>query len=282
VGWRPYKPPARAIPEGDIHFFKRSEKTRERMLEVSGTASCLTKIFGTELILPRNDSGTHGPVFMGALGPGDASILIDPDCEPHSLSKADGYHVNSGMWLTVPNLFTFLRVLMTPYILVELARGEYMIAGWTFGVAAFTDTMDGYIARRFHAESRVGLYLDPIADKLLLSSIYIGLMLGHAIPAWVVAVVFGRDLWILSLSGIALKFTEFRELKPSVWGKASTFIQIMTAVAIMAAHAYQNAVFGQIADIMIWGIVALALISAGDYTARGIGFWLRKGRVEPH
>ena len=117
------------------------------------------------------------------------------------------YDVNSGMW-TIPNLFTLLRVAMTPYILLELAHGEYMIAGWTFGAAAFTDTLDGFIARRFQAQSRVGLYLDPIADKLLLSSIYIGLMLGHAIPAWLVAVVFGRDLWILLLSGIALRFTK--------------------------------------------------------------------------
>ena len=107
-----------------------------------------------------------------------------------------------------------------------------MIAGWTFGAAAFTDTLDGYIARRFDAESRVGLYLDPIADKLLLSSIYIGLMLGHAIPVWVVALVFGRDLWILLLSGMALRFTQISaNLQPSVWGKASTFAQIMTAVA---------------------------------------------------
>jgi len=188
------------------------------------------------------------------------------------------YHVNSGMWFTVPNLFTLLRVAMTPYILLELARGEYMIAGWTFGAAAFTDTLDGWIARRFGSQSRVGLYLDPVADKILLSGIYIGLMLGHAIPAWVVAVVFARDLWILALSGIALRFTKFRELQPSVWGKASTFIQIMTAVAIMAARAYHNSAFQRIADGLVWAVVALAAISAGDYTARGIGFWLRSRR----
>lgn len=190
------------------------------------------------------------------------------------------YDVNSGMWFTIPNLFTLLRVAMTPYILLELARGRYMIAGWTFGAAAFTDTLDGFIARRFHAESRVGLYLDPMADKLLLSSIYIGLMLGHAIPVWVVAVVFGRDLWILLLSGIALRFTKFRELQPSVWGKASTFAQIMTAVGIMAARAYDNAVFGRIAGVLIWGVVALAAISAADYTVRGIRFWRRSASRE--
>src|SRR6201999_1914176 len=117
---------------------------------------------------------------------------------PIRMSKPDGYHVKTSIALrrssltmfTVPNLFTFLRVLMTPYILLELARGEYMIAGWTFGAAAFTDTLDGTIARRFGSESRVGLYLDPLADKLLLSSIYLGLALGHAIPVPIVVIVF--------------------------------------------------------------------------------------------
>ena len=180
------------------------------------------------------------------------------------------------MWFTIPNLFTMLRVAMTPYILIELARGRYMIAGWTFGAAAFTDTLDGFIARRFGSESRVGLYLDPIADKLLLSSIYIGLALGHAIPVWVVAVVFGRDLWILLLSGVALRFTKYRELRPSVWGKASTFVQIMTAVGIMAARAYHNEVFGQIADGLVWVVAALAAISAADYTLRGLREGLRR------
>ena len=183
------------------------------------------------------------------------------------------------MWLTVPNLFTMLRVLMTPYILMELAHGHYMVAGWTFGAAAFTDTLDGAVARRFGQESRVGQYLDPIADKLLLSSIYIGLMLGGAIPGWVVAVVFGRDFWILALSAAALRFTKFRELRPSVWGKASTFAQIMTAVGVMAARAYQNPVFGQISDVLIWAVVGLAGVSAADYTARGVGFWIRSRRA---
>ncbi|HVW10755.1 MAG TPA: CDP-alcohol phosphatidyltransferase family protein [Bryobacteraceae bacterium] len=183
------------------------------------------------------------------------------------------------MWLTFPNLFTLLRVLMTPYILVELAHGHYMIAGWTFGAAAFTDTLDGAVARRFGQESRVGQYLDPIADKLLLSSIYIGLMLGGAMPAWVVAVVFGRDLWILALSAFALRFTKFRELRPSIWGKASTFAQIMTAVGVMAAHAYQNPVFQGLSDALIWAVVALAGVSAADYTSRGVAFWLRSRRA---
>lgn len=183
------------------------------------------------------------------------------------------------MWLTIPNLFTMLRVAMTPYILLELARGRYLVAGWTFGAAAFTDTLDGFVARRFNSQSRVGLYLDPIADKLLLSGIYIGLMLGHAIPAWVVVVVFARDLWILALSGVALRFTKFRELQPSAWGKASTFAQIMTAVGVMAARAYGNAAFAEISDWLVWCVVALAAVSAGVYTARGVRFLLISGKT---
>src|SRR5579872_4973332 len=106
---------------------------------------------------------------------------------------------------TIPNLFTMIRVLMTPFILLELARRHFLAGGWLFGGAAFTDLLDGAVARRFGATSKIGLYLDPVADKILLSSIYIGLAAGHAVPLWLVFVIFGRDLWIVLLSGIALR-----------------------------------------------------------------------------
>src|SRR5437868_13351475 len=79
------------------------------------------------------------------------------------------YHMCSGMWLTIPNLLTLVRIVMTPFILVELSRGQYLIGGWMFGGAAFTDILDGLLARRFGGGSQVGQYLDPIADKILLS-----------------------------------------------------------------------------------------------------------------
>jgi cardiolipin synthase len=176
------------------------------------------------------------------------------------------------MWLTVPNLFTFLRVLMTPFILIELSRGRFMAGGWMFGAAAFTDILDGGLARRFGSQSKIGQYLDPIADKILLSCIYIGLALVGAMPVWVVIVIFGRDLWILLLSAFALKFTRFRNLQPSVWGKASTFFQIMAAVCVMAAHAYGNTEFARISGVLIWGVALLAAVSGVDYSLRGIGY----------
>jgi cardiolipin synthase len=178
------------------------------------------------------------------------------------------------MLFTIPNLFTMVRIVMTPFVLYSLAQGHFLLGGWLFGGAAFTDLLDGAVARRFGGVSKVGLYLDPIADKILLSSTYIGLAAGGAVPVWIVVVIFGRDLWIVLLSSAALRFTTFRDLNPSVWGKASTFLQVMTAVAVMAAEGYHDQVLRQICDVLILVVAAFAAISAADYSWRGI-MWLR-------
>jgi len=163
---------------------------------------------------------------------------------------------------------------MTPFVIYALAQGRFVLGGWLFGGAAFTDLLDGALARRFGGVSKLGLYLDPIADKILLSSTYIGLAAGGAVPVWVVVVIFGRDLWILGLSFAALRFTQFRDLNPSVWGKASTFAQVMTAVAVMAAEGYHNGALRRIGDALVVVVAAFAAISAADYSWRGIR-WLR-------
>jgi cardiolipin synthase len=182
----------------------------------------------------------------------------------------------SGMWLTIPNLLTLVRIILTPFILVELSRGQYMIGGWTFGGAAFTDILDGWLARRFGSKSKIGQYLDPIADKILLTCIYVGLAMAGAVPLWIVLLIIGRDLWILLLSSVALRFTEFRNLQPSLWGKASTFFQIMAAVSVMAARAYGNDWYLRISTVLLGGVAILAAVSGVDYSLRGVAF-LRNG-----
>lgn len=186
--------------------------------------------------------------------------------------------MGSGMWLTIPNLLTLVRVIMTPFILIELSRGQYLVAGWMFGGAAFTDILDGGLARRFGAESNIGRYFDPIADKILLSCIYIGLALGGAVPLWIVVLIFARDLWILALSGLALSLTDFRDLQPSVWGKASTFFQIMAAVAVMGSRAYNSVWFLKISTVLLAGVTILALVSGVDYGLRGVLYLRRRAR----
>ena len=183
--------------------------------------------------------------------------------------------MGSGMWLTIPNLLTLVRIIMTPFILIELSKGQYMAGGWMFGGAAFTDILDGGLARRFGGQSKIGQYFDPIADKILLSCIYIGLAIAGAVPLWIVVLIFARDLWILALSGLALSLTEFRDLQPSLWGKASTFFQIMAAVAVMAARAYGNDCFLKISTALLAGVAILAIVSGVDYSLRGV-IWFRR------
>lgn len=163
-----------------------------------------------------------------------------------------------------------MRILATPFILWALARQQFILGGWLTGIAAFTDLLDGAVARRFGGETKFGQYLDPIADKILLSGVYVGLALGGAIPMWLLAVIFGRDLYILLLSTAALTLTQYRELEPSNWGKASTFIQVMTAVGVLAGRGYRDDVLLMVCESLFWLISAFAAASAGDYTIRGV------------
>ena len=139
--------------------------------------------------------------------------------------------------LTVANFFTLLRLLLTPFVAIAIARGFYVRAIVLFFVAGLTDVIDGLLARKMGDSSTVGAYLDPIADKILLSVIYVALALSHDIPYWMVAIVFGRDLLILLMAAYGLMFTSIRKFPPSIWGKISTFFQISAALMVMCARA---------------------------------------------
>src|SRR4051795_5272547 len=130
-------------------------------------------------------------------------------------------------WLNLPNFFTLLRVVLTPFVIQAIISGRHMVALELFAIAAFTDILDGAAARRLQLTTRTGAYFDPIADKLLLSGVFLALAAARIVPWWLVAIIFGRDLLILSGVGAVLLFTSVRGFPPSVWGKASTFVQIL-------------------------------------------------------
>ncbi len=137
----------------------------------------------------------------------------------------------------LPNLFTLARLVLAPFIASDILHGHYGRAIILLFAAGFTDVIDGFLARRFEISTNVGAYFDPIADKILLSVIYVALGLAGAMPWWMVAVVFGRDLLILAMAGYGLLFTSLRKFPPSVWGKISTFFQIAAALVVMGARA---------------------------------------------
>src|SRR5712664_1604183 len=95
---------------------------------------------------------------------------------------------------SIPNLLTIARLLLAPFIFAAIVNGRHALA--LFACASLTDGLDGLLARRFGQITPVGAYLDPIADKVLLSGVYLSLALAGSVPWWLVMVIFGRDLFL--------------------------------------------------------------------------------------
>lgn len=135
------------------------------------------------------------------------------------------------------NLFTLLRLLLAPVVAADIIHGQWGRAIILLFAAGFTDVIDGYLARHLAHPTRVGAYFDPIADKIMLVAIYLALGSAQAIAWWMVALVFARDVLILSMAAYGLLFTSIRKFPPSVWGKISTFFQIAAALVVMGDRA---------------------------------------------
>lgn len=150
--------------------------------------------------------------------------------------------------LTIPNLLTFLRMALIPVFAILLV---YNREGWAlivFTIAGVSDGVDGFIARRLKQESELGTIIDPVADKLLMTTAFIMLTLSSVIgtprhlpvPFWVTATVIGRDVLIVAIAGAINMMTGFRGFKPSWLGKASTFVQVVGVILIMIAAVFPD------------------------------------------
>jgi cardiolipin synthase len=134
---------------------------------------------------------------------------------------------------TAPNLLTLLRICLAPFLVAAILDGDY---GWSFGLfvaAGLTDAMDGTLARLLKQRSVLGQYLDPVADKLLLSTLFLVLMHQGLIPARVTVMVFGRDVGILVVSAILYAAVGRRDFGPSIFGKANTAAQVAAVAAVL-------------------------------------------------
>lgn len=159
----------------------------------------------------------------------------------------------------IPNLITGLRLVLVPVVWYYLYQREYEWALFYGVIASASDSVDGYLARRLKAESRFGAIADPIADKALLSGSYLMFWIGREIPSWLPALVIGRDILILGCALFVWKFTTIRDFPPSVWGKLSTFIQIMTGLVILLKRSLGG-------DIYLHQLEPWALIVCGAVT----------------
>jgi cardiolipin synthase len=168
--------------------------------------------------------------------------------------------------VTLPNLFTLARLVLTPFVVLAILNSHYRRAIILCFIAGFSDVIDGFLARRLGESTPAGAYFDPVADKILLSAIYITLGVVHAIPWWMVALVFARDILILAMAAYGLLFTSIRKFPPSVWGKISTFLQIAAALVVMGAR---DGIPAPV-DLALWLMVAGTIWSGVYYVRQGV------------
>jgi cardiolipin synthase len=128
--------------------------------------------------------------------------------------------------LSAPNQLTLLRMMFVPFIVIKLVEGHYSSGLILFVLAGFSDGLDGLLARTLKQQTVLGQYLDPIADKLLLSTMFMVLSILHKIPWKFTVLVFSRDITILLASAVLYAIAGLRDFRPSVFGKANTFAQV--------------------------------------------------------
>lgn len=135
--------------------------------------------------------------------------------------------------LTAPNQLTLLRMIFLPFIVINLVKHDFKWALALFVLAGMSDGLDGLLARTLHQQTVLGQYLDPIADKLLMSTMFLVLSIQKLIPWKYTVLVFSRDISILLLSGVLFMIAGMRDFRPSIFGKANTFAQVAAVFFVL-------------------------------------------------
>jgi len=135
--------------------------------------------------------------------------------------------------LTVPNQLTFLRLGFLPFFIISIHYHRYDLALLVLVIAGMTDGLDGLLARSLNQKTALGAYLDPIADKLLLSSSFVVLALDRKISWWLATLVLSRDILILMAAAVILVVVGYRPFPPSIFGKLTTAVQILLVFTVV-------------------------------------------------
>jgi CDP-diacylglycerol--glycerol-3-phosphate 3-phosphatidyltransferase len=177
--------------------------------------------------------------------------------------------------MNLPNALSLTRIFLVPLLVVVLLTKfeERSIFGWRkeivaaaiFAVASFTDWLDGYLARRRKQVTPLGQVIDPLADKLLTSGAFLSLVQMGLAPAWMVAIIIGRELAVTGLRNLA--YSRGLEMPASPLGKLKMVSQVVTIIAMILGDVYwpELLVIGRAG---LWIVVAIALVSAADYFRR--------------
>ena len=167
---------------------------------------------------------------------------------------------------TVPNEITFLRLGFLPFFIIFIFYDHY---SWALGVlilAALTDGLDGLLARQLNQRTALGAYLDPIADKLLLSSSFIVLALKKKIYWWLTILVLSRDVIILTTAAVILLVAGYRPFPPSVYGKATTAVQILLVFVVVFAAVVQHPLLNLLRQVCVYLVAGFTILSGFHYS----------------
>jgi cardiolipin synthase len=178
----------------------------------------------------------------------------------------------SAPWWTVPNLLTLGRLILAPFVVWEIVSRNPLQAFVLLFTAGITDLLDGVVARATDSHSALGERLDPVADKVLLSGVFLGLAWIGTVPVWFVGIVFGRDVFLLLASAFVMAFTSAPDLRPDRYGKASTALQILTAGILVAGNANGgiSSNLGKVGVFFLWPTAVLTAFSGLNYAWRGV------------
>ncbi len=167
---------------------------------------------------------------------------------------------------TVPNQITFLRLGFLPVFLMLIAYDHYRWALLVLVVSGLSDGFDGLLARSLNQRSALGAYLDPIADKLLLSSSFVLLAFKKQLAWWLTILVFSRDVLILIVAVVILLVSGYRPFPPSIYGKLTTAAEIILVFLVILGAAYPNYHTGVLIRLLIYAVTVLSVGSGFHYS----------------
>lgn len=207
---------------------------------------------------------------MASLKP--AQILVIPDFPEFDPGLMVIFLVAQGkeppiLISMIPNLITIGRLVLVPFVVAMIVQKDWDLAFFAFVLAGISDAVDGFVARRFNLRSDLGAYLDAIADKALLVSIYVTLAIIGVIPSWLAIMVVSRDIMIVGAIVLSWVLDRPVPIRPLFLSKLNTTAQIAFAALILGAAAFELALAGWVSPLS-YGVAALTAASAAAYLAQ--------------
>ena len=166
--------------------------------------------------------------------------------------------------MTLPNLITIGRLLLVPLVIWFIVADQPLAAFIVLLVAGLSDAVDGFLARALDLRSDLGTYLDPVADKALLVSVYVTLAVVDAIPVWLTILIVSRDVLIVGAVVLSWMLSAPTVVKPLAISKVNTVVQIVLAVVVLGGLGF-GLNLGWLPTVLVYAVAALTVISAAMY-----------------